>query len=101
MYNVVLFLGDKRILGLLLFISFGLSLALASSGVVPAFTEDVARSVNVSTSYATVILQCLTCEISITNFYLGTQTKTTTTYLLCFGIWEQCYLHHILTASQN
>ncbi|XP_066369448.1 uncharacterized protein [Miscanthus floridulus] len=39
--------GDKRILGLLLFISFGLSLALASSGIVPAFTEDVARSVNV------------------------------------------------------
>jgi len=59
LYTVVLFLGDKRILGLLLFVSFGLSLFLASSGIVPAFTEDVARSVNVSTSYATVILQCL------------------------------------------
>ncbi|KAJ1265823.1 hypothetical protein BS78_08G103700 [Paspalum vaginatum] len=39
--------GDKKILGLLLCISFGLSLALASSGIVPAFTEDVARTVNV------------------------------------------------------
>ncbi|WVZ90740.1 hypothetical protein U9M48_037013 [Paspalum notatum var. saurae] len=39
--------GDKKILGLLLSISFGLSLALASSGIVPAFTEDVARTVNV------------------------------------------------------
>lgn len=39
--------GDKRILGLLLSLSFGLSIALASSGIVPAFTEDVARSVNV------------------------------------------------------
>jgi hypothetical protein len=105
LYNVVLFLGDKIILGLLLFISFGLSLALASSGIVPAFTADVARSVNVSASYATV-LQCLqlglsqylfmhTCEISITKFSLVTQTKTST-HQLCFGIWEQeqCYLHH-------
>ncbi|RLM65061.1 endoplasmic reticulum metallopeptidase 1 [Panicum miliaceum] len=39
--------GDKRTLGLLLCIFFGLSLALVSSGIVPAFTEDVARSVNV------------------------------------------------------
>lgn len=39
--------GDKKIIGLLLCISFGLSLALASSGIVPAFTEDVARTVNV------------------------------------------------------
>ncbi|KAL6903480.1 hypothetical protein ACP4OV_004293 [Aristida adscensionis] len=38
---------DKRILGLLLCIVFGVSLALVSSGMVPAFTEDVARSVNV------------------------------------------------------
>jgi uncharacterized membrane protein YraQ (UPF0718 family) len=43
------FLGDKRTLGLLLCVFFGLSLALVSSGIVPAFTEDVARSVNVST----------------------------------------------------
>ncbi|XP_062184901.1 uncharacterized protein LOC133888611 isoform X2 [Phragmites australis] len=39
--------GDKKTLGLLLCISFGLSLALVSSGIAPAFTEDVARSVNV------------------------------------------------------
>ncbi|XP_062226190.1 uncharacterized protein LOC133924597 [Phragmites australis] len=39
--------GDKRTLGLLLCTVFGLSLALVSSGIVPAFTEDVARSVNV------------------------------------------------------
>jgi len=53
LYTVVLFLGDKRILGLLLFISYGLSLALASTGIVPTFTEDVARSIHVSISYAT------------------------------------------------
>ncbi|TKW05486.1 hypothetical protein SEVIR_7G179300v4 [Setaria viridis] len=39
--------GDKRTLGLLLCLFFGLSLALVSGGIVPAFTEDVARSVNV------------------------------------------------------
>ncbi|CAL5068939.1 unnamed protein product [Urochloa decumbens] len=39
--------GDKRTLGLLLCIFFGCSLALVSSGIVPAFTEDVARPVNV------------------------------------------------------
>ncbi|KAL6652369.1 hypothetical protein ACP70R_011294 [Stipagrostis hirtigluma subsp. patula] len=39
--------GDKRIIGFLLCISFGLSLALVSSGIAPAFTDDVARSVNV------------------------------------------------------
>jgi len=43
----MLSLGDKRTLGLLLCIFFGLSLALVTSGIVPAFTEDVARSVNV------------------------------------------------------
>nr|CAB3487673.1 unnamed protein product [Digitaria exilis] len=39
--------GDKRTLGLLVCTLFGISLALVSSGIVPAFTEDVARSVNV------------------------------------------------------
>uniref|UniRef100_A0A0D9W782 Vacuolar membrane protease n=1 Tax=Leersia perrieri TaxID=77586 RepID=A0A0D9W782_9ORYZ len=39
--------GAKRILGFLLCILFGLALALASTGIVPAFTEDIARSVNV------------------------------------------------------
>ncbi|KAL5216027.1 hypothetical protein ABZP36_007428 [Zizania latifolia] len=39
--------GAKRILAVLLFIFFGLALALVSSGIVPAFTEDIARTVNV------------------------------------------------------
>ncbi|TVU15179.1 hypothetical protein EJB05_38715 [Eragrostis curvula] len=39
--------GDKRTLGLLLCTLFGVSLALVSSGIAPAFTEDIARSVNV------------------------------------------------------
>jgi len=47
----MLSLGDKRTLGLLLCIFFGLSLALVTSGIVTAFTGDVARSVNVSTSF--------------------------------------------------
>lgn len=40
-------LGDKRTLGFLLCAFFGVSLALVSSGIAPAFTEDIARSVNV------------------------------------------------------
>ncbi|XP_052152172.1 uncharacterized protein LOC127770478 isoform X1 [Oryza glaberrima] len=39
--------GAKRTLGFLLCIFFGLALALVSSGILPAFTEDIARSVNV------------------------------------------------------
>jgi hypothetical protein len=44
----MLCLGDKRTIGLLLCTFFGVSLALVSSGIAPAFTEDIARSVNVS-----------------------------------------------------
>ncbi|GJN27013.1 hypothetical protein PR202_gb14989 [Eleusine coracana subsp. coracana] len=39
--------GDKRTLGLLLCAFFGVSFALVSSGIAPAFTEDIARAVNV------------------------------------------------------
>src|SRR6266498_5221816 len=47
-YHIMLPSGDKRTLGFLLCLLFGVSLALVSSGIAPAFTEDVARSVNVS-----------------------------------------------------
>jgi hypothetical protein len=41
--------GAKRTLLSLLCALFGLALILVSSGIVPAFTEDIARPVNVST----------------------------------------------------
>ena len=57
--------GAKKTLLSVLCAFFGLALVLVSSGIVPAFTEDIARSVNVS-----IAMKTLTTDIAI-NIWIG------------------------------
>ena len=50
MFGVLYSAGAKRTLLSLLCAVFGLAVILVSSGIVPAFTEDIARPVNVRTA---------------------------------------------------